>query len=417
MQTSTRSTAGRARLAIIAAAALGSAALPAAGLLAGPASAAGNPDCTLAGTTVTCAFAYNGSTSTNGTAISWPVPAGVTTLTVTADGASGSAGASGGSPSGGSGGAGGEYEAQLTGVPDGTVLSVFPGGQGSGSTGGVNAGGSGGSGTTDISSNTSGGGGGASSVAVSPFTHASLLLVAGGGGGGSAENLDPAAPGDGGAGGTSASADGADGQPAAQSPGGGGTTSGGGAAGTYGGTTCLTPSAGGASLAGGSSGSDGCTLASGGGGGGYFGGGGGEDASGGGGGSAYPATPTTVDNIEVTPVSDAGTNTGNGSVTITYTQARTELTRVSATKEPGNSLLATATLTASGDPVAGELVTFTAGPYFLCTATTNSNGVARCLDPNARQVLGSLQKIVTATFHGDTSYYPSTGLGQIIRFA
>jgi hypothetical protein len=316
------------------------------------------------------------------------------------------------------GGAGGESKATLSGSSlSGTTLSIFPGTEASGTAGGVNAGGGGGNGTGNSAEGFSGGGGGASTVAISSFSFANLLVVAGGGGGGGEISATQ-----GGAGGTSASPDGGAGAAASGSAGtngdGGTLSSGGAAGGTYG--TCTGETAG-TALDGGVGSTADYTAPTcyggAGGGGGYYGGGGASSfVAGGGGGSAFPAATTTVGGIEVTPISDAKTDTGNGAVTISYSTASTELTHVSAVKQPGNSLQATATLTASGAPVVGRSVTFTAGPYLLCTAITNSNGVATCLDVYARQVLNSLQKIVTATFDGDMIYSPSTGSGMIIRY-
>ena len=140
MQKSVHRIFGRTRATVLGAALLSGAALPAAGLWAGSASALPNPNCVTTGITVTCTFSYTGS------AISWPVPAGITHVTVTADGASGASATSSFINGGGFGGRGGEYRATLTGIAGGTTLSVFPGGAGSGVTGGTNAAGHGGNG-------------------------------------------------------------------------------------------------------------------------------------------------------------------------------------------------------------------------------------------------------------------------------
>src|ERR1017187_2607891 len=192
---------GRTRATVLGAALLSGAALPAAGLWAGTASALPNPNCVTTGITVTCTFSYTGS------AISWPVPAGITHLTVTTDGASGASATSSFITRGGAGGRGGESRAALTGIPGGTTLSVFPGRAASGVTGGISAGGHGGNGRVDLNGN-SGGGGGASTVAISPFTPGHLLVVAGGGGGGAAENPSVLVRANGGNGGSSGSANG-----------------------------------------------------------------------------------------------------------------------------------------------------------------------------------------------------------------
>src|ERR1019366_6073706 len=116
------------------------------------------------GVVTTCTFAYTGG-STN-----FQVPVGITALNVVADGGAGANAVS--SYPGGTRGHGGEYKATLTGVTPGSVLSIFPGGNGS----------------TDPNG-TSGGGGGASTIALSPFSVGNVLVAAGGGGGAGAENL------------------------------------------------------------------------------------------------------------------------------------------------------------------------------------------------------------------------------------
>ncbi len=406
----------RARLTAFSVAVLAGAALPAAGLLASPASAAppvpppGNPTCIdTNATTVSCTFRYNGS------AISWTVPVGVTSITATATGANGGSGNSGDASPGGTGGV---FEGTLTGSAlSGTTLSVFPGGQGgngsngSGGGGGANGGGNGGTGK---SSANGGGGGGASTISVGD----DLLLAAGGGAGGGGANN-----GGGGAGGNSnslpGSSNGANG--AGTNHGTGGQTYpsvAGGTAGANG--TCTAGSTAGSEGSGGKGAggtATGC-AGGGGGGGGYYGGGGGGSGAGGGGGSSFPAANTTpIDGITVTPGDPPQPERGNGSVVLTFDKVRTELTDVIATKMPGNSLLASGVLTtSSGDALEGYTVTFTASGKPICTATTNSDGFATCLDPGASSILNSLSKIVTASYAGDTFYDSSTGLGAILRY-
>jgi hypothetical protein len=87
---------------------LSGAALPAAGLWAGTASAA--PTCTVTAGVTTCTFAYTGG-STN-----FQVPVGITTLNVVADGGAGANAVSSYLFGGGTRGPGGEYKATLTGV-------------------------------------------------------------------------------------------------------------------------------------------------------------------------------------------------------------------------------------------------------------------------------------------------------------
>lgn len=140
---------GRTRATVLGAALLSGAALPAARLWAGSASAVPLVGCPTHAGVSTCTFSYTGS------AASWTVPAGITHLTVTADGGSGADagsaptvnaytgadnGADNGNATGGTGGSGGDYQAVLTHIPAGTVLSIFPGGAATGTAGGLDAG-------------------------------------------------------------------------------------------------------------------------------------------------------------------------------------------------------------------------------------------------------------------------------------
>jgi len=172
---------GRTRATVLGVALLSGAALPAAGLWPASASLIGLTGCPTSAGITTCTFSYTGS------ATSWTVPAGITHLTVGADGGSGASATTTWRFGGGTGGNGGEYRAALTGIPAGTVLSIFPGGAGNGTVGGLDAGSGGGSSTTDFNGNSGGGGGGASTVAVG----GDQLVVAGGGGGAGAENVIP----------------------------------------------------------------------------------------------------------------------------------------------------------------------------------------------------------------------------------
>ncbi|MFL5824555.1 MAG: choice-of-anchor D domain-containing protein, partial [Solirubrobacteraceae bacterium] len=212
------------------------------------------------------------------------VPAGITSIDVTAIGGAGGHGCAF-SPAGGEGA---RVSATLA-VTPGKQLEIGVAGNGASSTdatcgsgGGAGGSGGGGAGGGDLGGgfNGSGGGGGASAVGADLLGPAyPPLLVAAGGGGSGSGNL-------GGAGGNAGSAGGAGengavgGQPGAEAAGGaGGTGSVNGAAGQYG--------LGGAGAANANPGSGG------GGGGGYFGGGGGGASSGGsaggGGGSSFIA--------------------------------------------------------------------------------------------------------------------------------
>ncbi|MFY9888711.1 MAG: hypothetical protein WAK71_10415, partial [Streptosporangiaceae bacterium] len=147
MNTHRRIAAYRTRVAIAGAAVLGGAVLPAAGL--GATSAFAGPSCPVSAGTVTCTYNTPG-------AATFAVPAGVTSLTVTADGASGA------DTGMYDGGLGGEAQATLTGAGlTGSALDVYIGMSGSLGGGGANSGGNGGAGLA-----AGGGGGSGSTVSV-----------------------------------------------------------------------------------------------------------------------------------------------------------------------------------------------------------------------------------------------------------
>ncbi len=395
---------GRTRATVIGAALLSGAALPAAGLWAGTASAA--PTCTVTAGVTTCTFAYTGH------ATSFQVPVGVTALAVVADGGAGANAVSSYIHGGGAGGKGGEYKATLTGVTPGSTLSIFPGGAASGTTGGVGAGGGGGSGATD-SHGTSGGGGGQSTVSIAPFSVGNVLVAAGGGGGGGAENFLSLTPATGGTGGGSSFlAVGGSGHPLANiHRGRGGTTA---VGGLNGGTTgCTVSATSGTQFKGGNSNSGTCALAGGAGGGGYFGGGGAAEFAGGGGGSGYPLSTgvTVVHGITITPVTDLNTNPGNGVVTIKYIGEPPTTTHLSSSHDPsffGLPVTFTATVAPLDGGVfdGGGTVTFKDGIFAIpgCSAVTLHHifGTWRAFCTTSALHVGP--NIITATYNGDSHW-------------
>jgi hypothetical protein len=233
------------------------------------------------GQTQSVTLAYTQFTYTGG-AQSIIVPAGVTSVAITAYGAQGAANAA-------AGGDGGEAQGTFT-VTVGQTLYVFAGGQGSGvgsgSGGGYNGGGAGFFG---------GGGGGASDVRFGNNLIPSRAIVGGGGGGG---GFDTGTTG-GNGGGTSGSAGG---------NGTGGGFGGGGGTQTAGGGASFFAQPGGIAYGGyADSTSDG-----GGGGGGYYGGGGGSTTGGGGGGSSY------IDLAAISGSTTSGVQSGNGLVILIW---------------------------------------------------------------------------------------------------
>ena len=216
---------------------------------------------------------------------SFTVPTGVTSLTVTLNGAGSSSGTNGGA-----GGAGGRVTGTLA-VTPGQVLNIIVGQ--AGTIGGGTTTGGGGSGGSFTSS-----GGGRSAIQLG----GSDIVTAGGAGGGG--NPSQAFGGSGG-GGLNTSGNQGGFTQFGDNPGGGGTTSAGGSAGPGGGSGSL---------------GTGGNGAGGGGGGGYYGGGGAASGAGGGGGSAfYTASLTNVGGNN----GGASNSGGNGSVSITYTPAPT----------------------------------------------------------------------------------------------
>jgi len=378
----------RARVAVIGAAALGGAILPAVGLGANSALAAG--PCSLAVTTVTCTFTSSQS---------FTLPTGVTSATVTADGAAG-AGNLLADPA-----YGGETIATLTGGSlSGATLAIGVGTTATGQTGGGDAGAGGGNGgSSNAPSATGGGGGGATTVALNSFSAANLLVEAGGGGGAAA--LYEGGNGGGGSHKAGYLASGPTGG------GGGGTGSGG-----SGGFSACGSGNNGAQFAGGN-GAAGifiCPVAGGGGGGGYYGGGGGGAAlallgGGGGGGSAYSAA-SAVGGITVGSASGALAASTSGQVTITYSQVTTATTLSASPASPqaaGTSVTFTAIVSPNDG---GGTVEFKNGSSDIsgCSAQpvtlVGANYQATCTTSS----LPVGTNPITAVYSGDTNYLGST---------
>ncbi len=228
--------------------------------------------------------------SYTGTIQSYTVPAGVTSITITAKGA-------GGGTNGYSGGAGGSSTGTLS-VTPGATYYILVGRTGSGTTGGYGGGGNGGSSGANLGA---GGGGMTWFSPAQSFAQNTVLLVAGGGGGGGVS----AAAGSGGGitGGVGTGV----------GHGGAGTQNAGGAAGA---NTYASGMTAGSAGQGGTGGT--YSTYGGGGGGGYYGGGGGGvnmvDYDAGGGGSGYLSASLTEASTTLGAGAAAATN---GSLTIT----------------------------------------------------------------------------------------------------
>jgi len=260
-------------------------------------------------------FEFTGSYQT------WQVPSGVSKISFKVYGASG-----------GRGGAGGEVRGELTSLP--STLYIYVGGQG---TEGANApGGFNGGGATTGNRGNEGSGGGASDIRFG--TSLSNRVVVAGGGGGSGGYAG--APG--GMGGGLIAEAGGSGQGGG---GGGGTQTSGGSAGYSNGGSPATSGSFGVGGTGGFS----WNAGGGGGGGGWYGGGGGgpddnsccSDGGGGGGGSSYARSDITL-NVQ----HQAGVNTGNGRIEISY---QIPITLISFTGEQIDSALASFELVMSAN--------------------------------------------------------------------
>jgi hypothetical protein len=375
--------------------------------LAGSAAAALPSGCAQSGSTVTCTFSATGSEQ------SFAVPAGVSSVTVTAVGGDGGSGGSG--DQGASGVAGG-FGASVTGslpVTGGDTLYVEVGGNGqddgSGqtTTGGFNGGGGG---STSIPDCVGGAGGGASDVRTLPMSNSGslgsrLLVAAGGGGGGGGDGVSPPC----GIGHSPGGAGGSAGQPGTSAAGGGGgagtaTAGGPGGAGEGG------DGAGGPGVLGAGGDGQGGSLGGGGGGGGYYGGGGGGNGEGGlagggggGGGSDYTGSATSVS-------VNNGSQASAGQVTISYQAppvvvgTGTTIASSANPSIPGQAVSYTATVSPTDD---GGTVAFDNGgtPIAGCTAQPlNSSGQATC--KVTYPAAGS--HAVTAVYSGDSGYLGST---------
>ncbi len=264
------------------------------------------------GATCTCAqgdqcggtktFSYTGSDQT------FAVPAGVTQLTIAADGAAG--GGAQGFFGFGEGGLGGSVTATIP-VTSGELLTIEVGGVGSSNGATTNAGGFNGGGA----SNQGGSGGGASDVRRGGTALANRVVVAAGGGGTGTGNTGTLGNGIGGGGGNQVGGAGNNGSSSAVG-GGGGTQS----AGGVGGSGQVNGQPGTLGIGG----SVGTGSNSGAGGGGYYGGGSGGSANpdsgsnappdngGGGGGSSYVEPSATG------VLMSAGVHSGNGQVVISW---------------------------------------------------------------------------------------------------
>lgn len=393
---------------------LGGGASAGAALPAGLCGAAGT--LSTSGATVTCTYAATGADA-------FSVPAGISSVFVTAvGGRGGNAGASsnGFTGVGGPGGLGAVTSADVTvapsallyvevGGPGGAATNCFPGGAG-----GVNGGGSAGFARCGLAAG--GGGGGASDVRTTPGS-AGLgavtdprLLVAGGGGGGGGSYTYAAGGSGGNAGvgsaGAGSGADGGvcdDGRGDEAAPGLAGGDGGSGLGGGLGGGPACAPTSdfngsrvglAGARGVGGdtpeTSSLGGGTASGGGGGGGYLGGGGGgaldfNSAGGGGGGSSFGPVGTSYRTATVgetprvvvsytaeKPSVTASLPGADGASFVRGASASTAFTCDEGAGGPGIA----SCVDQDGKPSGGRLDTVTVGPHALTITATSDNGLS-----------------------------------------
>ena len=307
-------------------------------------------------------FNYTGAQQT------WTVPAGVTSITVDAQGSQG------GTSSYGTGGNGGRVQATISVTPGQTVY-VNVGGQGSMSVGGWNGGG------VPYGCGCVAGGGGATDIRIGGVALADRKIVAGGGGGAGYYwnwTNDHGGVGGGLVGGGGYTNNSLNPTYCGQ----GGTQAAGGAGASQGGPAGSLGNGGGSGYYAGS------------GGGGYYGGGSGYGGGGGGGGSSF--TDPTASAITHTQ----GFKTGNGLVTISWNTAvcASALTPVAIT------------VNALTTPTANN-VTINCGQTTTITASNNLGAINWYSNANGSTLLVAGASYTTPQLSGTTTYYVGAGAG------
>jgi len=118
--------------------------------------------------------------------------------------------------------------------------------------------------------------------------------------------------------------------------------------------------------------------------------------------------------------SAAGVRCGNGMVTVSWQQPTTLMASPAMASTPGQAPSLSglgATLTGPNGPIASQPVTFTAGSKPLCTAMTDSAGMATCgasVSDGAAALLPLAESFgYTATYAGDKAYQGATSAGGL----
>jgi hypothetical protein len=125
--------------------------------------------------------------------------------------------------------------------------------------------------------------------------------------------------------------------------------------------------------------------------------------------------------VDVTVTTPVGTSAVSSAGRYTYNPDTTSLTAgpILFSISPGQltltlTLSATLTDTVTGQPAAGQAITFTVGTLTVCTATTSATGTATCGGP-CPVLLALLALHYTAAFAGTPSLAPATAQGQLIQ--
>jgi IPT/TIG domain len=125
--------------------------------------------------------------------------------------------------------------------------------------------------------------------------------------------------------------------------------------------------------------------------------------------------------VDVTVTTPVGTSAVSSAGRYTYSPDTTSLTAgpILFSISPGQltltlTLSATLTDTVSGQPAAGQAISFTVGTLTVCTATTSASGTATCGGP-CPVLLALLALHYTAAFAGTPSLAPATAQGQLIQ--
>jgi DNA-binding beta-propeller fold protein YncE len=124
--------------------------------------------------------------------------------------------------------------------------------------------------------------------------------------------------------------------------------------------------------------------------------------------ASYPINPSSCSGLSLSgpTASNYSIAYGGGSFVVTKSNTVMEVTPEGLLF---NSVRATLTSATTGQPIAGQSVTFASTGHFLCTANTNASGVASC-----SFVLGiSLFFTYSASYAGDADYGASSGTAAL----